>query len=160
MMEDYINQHYSQIVLIRKDLEVTNECEPIKTPILGRGRGKQKVNNVPLLNNQSNSFSHRLSMNFSTTNEKPKFTFSQRLSTIQNKTKSIDNLIIDQKKEIISSENLNSNHCSTETLINYNYNKPFINEHVRRFEGVEIFQNKNLLFLVILSSWTRKTTNN
>jgi hypothetical protein len=175
-MENFLVQHHSKIVLVRKnfsedliekDLEKVNHS--IEHSNLGRGRGRL------LVNNNQNTFSRRLASN-STDNEK-KFTFSQRLNSIKNenssskiKTKSpelpnnhTDSLpktispTFNDTKESISPQNTNfkphfvlRGHSTkakdknpNQTLINYIYNKPFIDEHVR------IFKTTNVLFFFI-----------
>lgn len=106
MMEDYINQHHSNTAVVKKDFQLTNGYE-LLSKSFGRGRGRQQMNNVPLLNNQSNSFSPRLASSLPVTEKK--FTFSQRLN---------------------SSAKVNENPSSNQTLITYKYNKPFIDEHL------------------------------
>jgi hypothetical protein len=131
MMEDYINQHHSKTAVIKKDFqlepELTNGYEQSSSSSLsaerslfGRGRGRQPMTNISLLNNQS-IFSRRLASNVPV-NER-KFTFSHRLSSLTNSPVKLET----SSRPI--DENLTKKN-SNETLITYQYDKPFIDKHL------------------------------
>jgi len=153
MMEDYLIQYHSTTIFINKNILLDLNKSSIEHQNVGRGRGRSLINNLPLVNNQSNqnSFSRRLSSNL-TTNDK-KMTFSHRLNTTTNgnhssqiKTKSPEltnnnnntaSFSPDDNQEPISPQTkprfvlrTHSNKSKEKPLITYIYNKPFIDEHL------------------------------
>jgi hypothetical protein len=115
-MEDYINQGHSKTAVIKKNFqpepELTNGYEQSSSslsaerPLFGRGHGRQQMTNVPLLNNQS--------------------IFSQRLNSLTNSSVKLETSSppIDENTTKIKEKSLN------QTLIIYQYNKPFIDKHL------------------------------
>ena len=130
MMEDYINQHHAKTAVFKKDFqsepELTNGYEQSSSlsrpsllsdhSLLGRGRGRLQTTNAPLTNNPS-MFSRRLVPNAPATERK--FVFSQRLNSLMNPPVKLDESTTKTKEK-----------DPDQTLITYQYNKPFTAKHL------------------------------